>query len=117
LGDSTDSLSSLSNTIASDDTDISNKFSLAIETNEFDKLIQRIKIVVDNKLSNRQNLSNNSTKTTANDLRQELLRLRTELNHEESEDDVEHLKSPINKRKIRPSPKSQSFDETDLGKF
>jgi len=111
LGDSTDSLSSPSNTIASDDTDISNKFSLAIETNEFDKLIQRIKIVVDN------NLSNNSTKTTANDLRQELLRLRTELNHEESEDDVEHLKSPINKRKIRPSPKSQSFDETDLGKF
>jgi len=115
LEDSTESLSVLTNEIASDNGDISNQFSSVIETNEFDKLLQRIKTIVDNNLSDHQISSHNSMKTTTtNNFRQQLVASHREISKDEL--DVKHLKSSINRHKLIQSSKSQSFDDIKLSK-
>ena len=97
--------------------DVFDQFSSINEYNEVDKLLQRIKKVVDNKLSVHPHSSHNSTKTTAtNNLRQQLLISRTESQQEgtSNEYDIEYPKTVNNRRKLLKSSKSQSFDESNI---
>jgi hypothetical protein len=118
MKDSTDSLSSPFSGTESVDGDTLNQFSSIIENEEFDNLIQRIKTVVDNNLSDHQNSSHSSMKplTTADDLREKSL-MSHGISYPEIPTDefhVQHLKSSINQRKLYLSSKSQSFDGTNL---
>jgi hypothetical protein len=115
---------------------ISNQLSSSIITNDFDKLLQRIKTAVDNRLSietdnnntnnNRmrppkninQNLSYSPIRSTTINRRQQLLALHAVSCQEANTDDydIEHLRSSNRKHKLDLSSKSQSFDASNLSK-
>jgi len=132
LSDSAISLSNSGTTGAVNTTVISNYSSSSIVANDFDKLLQRIKTVVDNRLSiettnnNRmgptkpihQDLSYSPTRAATINRRQQLLALHAVSCQEAHTDeyDVEHSTSSNNKHKLDPSSKSQSFDATNLSK-
>ncbi len=99
---------------------VSDQSSPIMEINEFDKLLQRIKTVVDNNLSikNHEKDPNSvqiSTTTTKN-RRPKMSKLRSTSSRESSVDDLDtnySIKSS-KKTKLNRSFKSQSFDETNL---
>ncbi len=113
LGNRAESFSSLNSEIASDDAFISDSI---VEPNEFDKLLQRIKTVVGNNLSDHQNLSGSSTTTTTTEPNN--LRRKFQISQESSKDelDIEHSKSSRNKHKSSQLSKAQSFNEINLSK-
>ncbi len=133
LSDSAISLSIGGTTGAINTTVISNQSSPSIDANDFDKLLQRIKTAVDNRLSietnnnNRmrppknihQDLSYSPVRTATINRRQQLLALHAVSCQEAHTDeyDVEHSTSSTNKHKLDLSSKSQSFDATNLSKY
>ncbi|CAF3986708.1 unnamed protein product [Rotaria sp. Silwood2] len=107
-----------------------NQSSPSIDANDIDKLLQRIKTAVDNRLSieissnNRmrqpkyihRNLSSSPVRTATINRRQQLLALHAVSCQESHTDDydVEHSTSSNKKHKLDFSSKSQSFDVTTL---
>jgi hypothetical protein len=133
LSDSAISLSTSGTTaIVTSSAVISNQSSPSIVANEFDKLLQRIKTAVDNRLTietssnNRmrspknihQDLSYNPIRATTINRRQQLLALHAVSCQEAHTDDydLDHSTSSNSKHKLDPSSKSQSFDSTNLSK-
>ncbi|CAF4246596.1 unnamed protein product [Rotaria sp. Silwood2] len=114
----------------SNNSDISNQLSSIIKTNDFDKLLQRIKTVVDNSVSmkiqsndqnfqptnNHQNLPCNSTKTTIQRHRQKLFGLRTVSCQETStnEFNVKHSDSSNNQYELDLLSTLKSLDKANL---
>ncbi|CAF4855238.1 unnamed protein product, partial [Rotaria sp. Silwood1] len=107
-----------------------NQLSPSIVANDIDKLLQRIKTAVDNRLSietnsnnrmrqpknNHRNLSSSPIRTATNNRRQQLLALHAVSCQERHIDDydVEHSTPSNNKYNLDFSSKSQSFDATTL---
>ena len=133
LSDSAISLSTSGTTAtAASSAVISNQSSSSIVTNEFDKLLQRIKTAVDNRLTletssnNRmrspknihQDLSYSPIRATTINRRQQLLALHAVSCQEAHTDDydLEHSISSNSKHKLDQSSKSQSFDAANLSK-
>ncbi|CAF4199918.1 unnamed protein product [Rotaria socialis] len=130
LSDSAISLSTGGTTGAINSSLISNQSSSSIITNEIDKLLQRIKTAVDNRLSieiisnNRmrqpqstyQTLTSTPLRTTASNRRQQLLALHAVSCQDRHTDeyDVEQSSLSNSKHKLHYSSKSQSFDATTL---
>ncbi|CAF2104545.1 unnamed protein product [Rotaria magnacalcarata] len=130
LSDSAISLSTGGTTGAINSSLISNQSSSSIITNEIDKLLQRIKTAVDNRLSieissnNRmhqpqstyQTLTSTPLRTTASNRRQQLLALHAVSCQDRLTDeyDVEQCSLSNSKHKLDYSSKSQSFDATTL---
>ncbi len=133
LSDSAISLSNSGTTGPINTTVISNQLSPSIVANDFDKLLQRIKTAVDNRLSiettnnNRMrppknihhDLSYSPIRTATIHRRQQLLALHAVSCQEPHSDeyDVEHSTSLNNKHSLDLSSKSQSFDATNLSKY
>ncbi len=132
LSDSAISLSTSGITGVLNSTVISNQSSSSIIANDFDKLLQRIKTAVDNRLSietdnnNRmrppknihQDLSYSPIRTATINRRQQLLALHAVSCQEGHTDeyDIEHSTSSNHKHNLDLSSKSQSFDATHLSK-
>ncbi|CAF3629795.1 unnamed protein product [Rotaria sordida] len=130
LSDSAISLSTGGTTGGISSAIIGNQSSPSIVTNDIDKLLQRIKTAVDNRLSieissnNRmrqpknihRNLSSSPIRTATINRRQQLLALHAVSCQDSHTDeyDVEHSPSFNNKHKLDFSSKSQSFDATTL---
>jgi hypothetical protein len=93
----------------------STQSSSIVEINEFDQLLQRIKAVVDNKLSTKI-VKKDQNLTIPNNRRQHLSTLRNATSQDASMDefDAEQLITSTKKHKFDRSSKSQSFDETNL---
>ena len=114
--------------ITSNTSDISDRQSSLEVTNEFDKLLQRIKTVVDGRLTRKtvtnqtnppQDLSQVRMGTTRHNRSQKLFATRR-LSHQETnidESDEKPTTSFNNKRQLLLSSKSQSFDGTNLSKL
>ena len=136
LSDSAISLSTSATQGASNSTVPSNQSSSLIDTNDFDKLLERIKTSVDNRLSiegtNHNNiyrmrpprnlhheLSSNSIRSAASNRRQQLLALHAVSCQEAHTDDydVEQSTSSNRKHPLDLTSKSQSFDATNLSKY
>ncbi|CAF0887544.1 unnamed protein product [Rotaria sp. Silwood1] len=119
--------------VTSNESDLSHQLSSTVKTNDFDELLQRIKITVDNSLSKKsqnnnhmvqvnnhhQKLSYHYTKTTKQHRRQRLFASRTASCEEPSTDNfnIETLDSSNNQYKLDLLLKLQSFGKTDLGKI
>jgi hypothetical protein len=138
LSDSAISLSTSGTTGAISTSVTSNQLSSSIVTNDFDKLLQRIKTAVDNRLSIETDNNNNNTnnrmrppknihqdlsyspiRSTTTNRRHQLLALHAVSCQETRTDDydIEHSTSSNRKNKLDPSSKSQSFDATNLSKY
>jgi len=132
LSDSAISLSTTGTPAPINSVVISNQSSPTIVVNEFNKLLQRIKTAVDNRLSiettsnNRMrspqnihhDLSFTPTRSATINRRQQLLALHAVSCQETHTDeyDVEHSTSSNNKHKLDRLSKSQSFDAANLSK-
>ena len=137
LSDSAISLSTSGTTGAINTPVTSNQLSSSIIANEFDKLLQRIKTSVDNRLSIETDSNNNTNnnrmrppkninqdfsyspiRSTAN-RRQQLLALHAVSCQESNtyDYDSENSRTSNRKHKLDLSTKSQSFDATNLSKY
>lgn len=136
LSDSAISLSTSATPGVNNSTVPSNQSSSLIDATDFDKLLQRIKTSVDNRLSiertNYHNshrmrppkslqhdLSSNSMRSTATNRRQQLLALHAFSCQEAHTDDydVEQSSSSNRRHPLDLTSKSQSFDATNLSKY
>ena len=132
LSDSAISLSTGGTTPGTGGAVISNQSSPSLVTSDFDKLLQRIKTAVDNRLSieasshRRMHRPTNSRRdrpfspqrTATLNRRQHLLALHAVSCHEAHPDDydTEHTASANSKHKLDRTYKSQSFDASNLSK-
>ena len=132
LSDSAISLSNSATTPATNAAVTSDQSSGSFVTSDFDKLLQRIRTAVDNRLSietssqnrmrppknNQQDLSLSPIKTATLNRRQQLLALHAVSCQETHTDDydAEHSTSSSNKYKLGLLSKSQSFDTSNLSK-
>ena len=132
LSDSAISLSTGGTTPGTGGAVISNQFSSSLVTSDFDKLLQRIKTAVDNRLSIeadsnhrmhrptdcRRDRPFTSQRTATMNRRQHLLALHAVSCHEAHTDDydTEHTTSANSKHKLDRTYKSQSFDASNLSK-
>lgn len=133
LSDSAISLSTSGTTGPINTSVIYNQSSTSIIANDFDKILQRIKTAVDNRISIEtsdnhrmrppknihQDLSYSPIRTATSNRRQQLLALHAVSCQEAHTDeyDLENLTSSNNKNKLDLSSKSQSFDATNLSKY